>query len=169
MEGIPKALGKDNEAEREQRMDGQNEVFDIVGTYTCTVDSKGRVMIPAKFRHSIPSDLKNVVIITKSKDRCLNLYPLNHWRNVVMGKLAELKPSKMKKELSRYYSANSAQVNIDKAGRIAIPPKFLAELGNPKKVVIVGMLSYMEIWSPERYKRAEEEAVKTYMESDWEL
>jgi len=140
----------------------------FVGTYSCSVDKKGRIMIPAKFRHAIPNDLKDVLIISKSKDNCLDLYPLPHW-NRIINKLMDLRPGREKRDIIRFYSENSQQVGIDKAGRVALPPKFLEELGSPKQIIMVGMLTYMEIWSPEQYEAMAKTAKETFMKSEFEF
>jgi len=140
----------------------------FVGNYTCTLDSKGKIMVPAKFRHAIPSELKETLIVSKGKDRCLNLYPMSHW-NMIMKELSALPPGPKRRNLIRFYSDTSHQVNIDRSGRIAIPANYLEMLGKPKQVIVVGALTYMEIWDPGNYEKMKEEAAKTYMESDWEL
>ena len=59
-------------------------------------------------------------------------------------------------------------MNLDKAGRVAIPANFLSMISNPKKVIVIGALTYIEIWSPEDYEQVRNEALDTYNKGDWE-
>ena len=149
-------------------MEGFKSVNSFVGTYRCTVDKKGRIMIPARFRHAIPDELKDALILSKGKEECLELYPLPHW-NRIIERVMNMEPGKTKKNFIRFYSENSIQVGIDKAGRVALPPRFLEEIGSPKQIVIVGMLTYMELWAPEQYEVTAEAAEKAFRESDVEF
>ncbi len=124
-------------------------------------------MIPAKFRRMIPPDSGEILVLSKAKDKYLNLYPMDGW-NEIMNKLDERPAGPEKKALVRYYSDKSDTLSMDKAGRIAVPSEYLKLIGNPKKVVIIGALKYMEIWAEEDYGEVRKKAQETYLESDWE-
>ncbi len=140
----------------------------FLGNYDCTLDSKGRLMIPAKFRRQVAEDAGGFYVLSMGKEKCLNLYPLGEWNESVVRKLHDLPPGRRKRETIRFYSRKSITVNIDKAGRVALPTNFLEAIGSPKKVVVAGVLNYMEIWAPEEYVRASEEADRNFIEGDWE-
>jgi len=125
----------------------------FLGDFECALDSKGRMMIPAKFRHLVPEGTGGLYVITRGKENCLNLYPLNEWNEVVVARLHELPPGPEKRQFIRFFSRQSRTLNLDKSGRIAVPPGFLELIGNPKRVVVVGVLNYMEIWAPEDYEK----------------
>lgn len=139
----------------------------FVGRYKCTLDSKGRLMIPARFRRIIPADSGEMLVISRGQEKCLNLYPLSEW-NEVIGKLSSLPPGLKKRNLIRFYSDKSHSLNIDKSGRIAIPPDFIEMIGNSKKVVAIGALTYIEIWAEDDYDEIRKQALDTYLEGDWQ-
>jgi MraZ protein len=140
----------------------------FVGHFEYNVDSKGRLMIPVRFRRVIPADAADMLVLSKGKEACLNLYPLNEWNEVILKELSNLPPGPQKRNLIRYYSDKSIHVHLDKAGRVAIPAAFLSMIGNPKKVIVIGALSYMEIWAPQDYDNIRAEAHETYNKGDWE-
>jgi MraZ protein len=124
-------------------------------------------MIPAKFRRMIPEDGGEVLVVSKAKEKCLNLYPLSEW-NGVISRLHSLPPGPKKRNLIRFYSDKSQTLNLDKAGRVAIPAHFLAMIGKAKKVVVIGALTYLEIWAEKDYEEIRKQALDTYIEGDWE-
>lgn len=126
-------------------------------------------MIPARFRHLVPESSGGMYVISMSKDRCLNLYPLKEWDEVVVSKLHQLPPGPEKRQYVRFFSRKSRTLNLDKSGRIAIPSSFLDVIGNPKKVVVVGALNYMEIWAPEDYEDVSRKGDEVFLEGDWEI
>ncbi|UCF06677.1 MAG: hypothetical protein JSV33_06540 [bacterium] len=139
-----------------------------LGYFECKLDAKGRLMIPARFRHLVSSDTGGVYVISMGKERCLNLFSIKEWDEVILSKLHELPPGPEKRKYIRFFSTKSLTLNIDKAGRIAIPAHFLEAIGNPKTVVVVGILNYMEIWAPEDYNKAQQEVDEAFIEGDWE-
>ncbi|MBN1884972.1 MAG: division/cell wall cluster transcriptional repressor MraZ [Candidatus Krumholzibacteriota bacterium] len=139
----------------------------FVGSFTCTLDAKGRIMIPARFRRLLPTDSGEVLVLSKGKEQCLNLFPSAEWERVIE-RLENLPPGQKKRNLIRFYSDKSQTVNLDKAGRVAISPPFLSLIDNPRRVVVIGALTYMEIWSEESYEQVRGEALDTYLDGDWE-
>lgn len=139
----------------------------FVGSFTCTLDTKGRIMVPARFRRLLPTDSGEVLVISKGKEQCLNLYPSAEWEQVI-GRLENLPPGPKKRNLIRFYSDKSQTVNLDKAGRVAIPAPFLELIDGPRKVIVIGALTYMEIWSEEDYEQVRNDALETYLDGDWE-
>lgn len=125
-------------------------------------------MIPAKFRHIVPEASGGMYVISMGKEKCLNLYPLEEWNETVVSKLHELPSGPEKRQYIRFYSRKSRTLNVDKSGRIAIPAVFLEGLGNPKKVVVVGVLNYMEIWTPEDFRKMSASGDEAFLEGDWE-
>ncbi len=140
----------------------------FLGNFDCTLDSKGRLMIPARFRRLVSETLGNIFVLSMGKERCLNLYPLREWDEVVVKKLHELPPGPEKRQYIRFYSRKSRTVEMDKSGRIAVPAAFIESIGNPGKVVVVGVLDYMEIWAPEDHRKMSMEGDDAFLEGDWE-
>lgn len=120
------------------------------GRFEHTVDSKGRVSIPAKFRDLLAEKYDDRVILTNF-DRCLVAYPYEEWRVLEerVGSLSMVK--KEVKAFQRFFISGATECPIDKLGRILIPPTLrdYAQLG--RNVVFAGMLRKFEIWSKERW------------------
>ena len=120
------------------------------GRFEHSVDSKGRVSIPAKFRELLTEKCDDRLIVTNF-DRCLVAYPYEEWR-VLEDRVSSL--SMVKKEVKafqRFFISGATECPIDKLGRILVPPTLrdYAQLG--KNVVFAGMLRKFEIWSKERW------------------
>jgi MraZ protein len=107
-------------------------------------------------------------VISMGKERCLNLYPFNEWNEAVVSKLHDLPPGPEKRNYIRFYSNKSRTLNLDKSGRVAIPVQMLEALGSPRKVMVVGVLNYIEIWSIEDYEKVSREADGIFQDGEWE-
>lgn len=130
------------------------------GRFEHTIDSKGRVSIPAKFRELLAEKYDERLIITNF-DRCLVAYPYEEWR-VLEERISSL--SIVKKEVKafqRFFISGAVECPIDKLGRVLIPPTLRSYAQLEKNVVFAGMLKRFEIWSKERWveeiKRSEED------------
>ena len=129
------------------------------GRFEHTIDPKGRVSIPAKFRALLSEKYDDRIIITNF-DRCLVAYPYEEWRSVEekIGSLSMVK--KEVKAFQRFFISGAAECPIDKLGRVLIPPTLRAYALLEKEVVLAGMGKMFELWSRERWteeiKRAEE-------------
>ena len=120
------------------------------GRFEHTIDSKGRVSIPAKFREILAEKYDERVMITNF-DRCLVAYPCDEWKNMEE-KMSSL--SMVKKEaraFQRFFVSAAVECPIDKLGRILIPPPLRSYAQLEKDVVFSGMLKKFEIWSRERF------------------
>ncbi len=140
----------------------------FLGDFECTIDAKGRLMVPAKFRHLVPETSAGMYVISMGKEKCLNLYPVNEWNEVVVSELHKLPPGPEKRNYIRFYSKKSRTLNLDKSGRVAIPSVMLEVLGNPRKVMVVGVLNYIEIWSVEDYEKVSSDVEDTFLGGEWE-
>ncbi len=121
----------------------------FIGEYNHTVDGKGRVSLPARFRE----DLKDDFYITRGMDNCLFIYDKDEWTKMDE-KIRSLKLTKRAaRDFSRLFYAGAMEINFDKQGRILIPPH-LREFGKIEKdVVIVGVSSRIEIWSKDNWDK----------------
>jgi len=139
----------------------------LIGAYGCTLDAKGRLKVPAQFRRLIPDELFQTLVISKGKERCLNLYTQDEY-DKSLSDLATRPPGAERRDLQRFYSIKSKQLKVDGAGRVAIPSDFLAMIDNVKDVVVLGALSYLEIWKAEDFEELSKRSEETYLKSDFE-
>lgn len=119
----------------------------FMGEYNHTIDAKGRIIVPSKFRET----LGDTFVLTLGLDGCLFVYPNDEWKGFLT-KLNGLPGSKEARQLQRYFLAGATECEIDKQGRILIPTKLRTAAGLDKEVVFVGVLSKIELWSKERWE-----------------
>jgi len=142
----------------------------FIGEYEYALDNKGRINIPAKFRKAISPEANDTMIITLSREKCLDVYPIDVWQERIVKKLSDFSEmDKTQRQLTSVIGANSVDSVIDKQGRIAIPPKLLnyAELGT--KVLVVGAFNRIELWNPEIRKKYLDEAANVLEDVDRKL
>lgn len=121
----------------------------FIGEYTHNVDEKGRLALPAKFRH----DLIDGAVVTRGLDNCLFLYTKKEWEKLA-GKLANLPISQANsRAFSRLMLAGAMDVELDKQGRVILP-EYLRQFASVKKTVIIaGLYSRLEIWDEENWEK----------------
>ena len=105
-----------------------------MGTYDHSIDAKGRVIVPAKFRE----ELGDSFVVTLGLDGCLFVYPQEDWEDFVK-QLRELPGSKEARKLQRYFMAGAASCELDKQGRVLIDQKLREHAGLDKEVVLAGV------------------------------
>lgn len=122
----------------------------FMGEYNHTIDAKGRVIVPSKFRETLGEEF----VVTKGLDGCLFVYDNNEWA-AFEEKLKSLPiTNKDARAFVRFFLSGAASVEVDKQGRILLPGSLrdFAEL--QKDVVLIGVGSRIEIWSRERWEGA---------------
>jgi len=121
----------------------------FIGEYNYTIDNKGRVNIPAKFRKVLAEEAENTFIITQGRHQCLDVYPLDVFQEKIVNKINEFSESN---DAHRYYTSikgsNSTDSQLDKQGRIAISQKLLEYAGITKDILIIGAFHRIELWDP---------------------
>lgn len=119
--------------------------------YNHTLDPKGRVIIPSKWRETLGDEF----VISKGMDACLHIYANEAWEEFER-KLSELPLNDERaRRVVRYFLAGAAQVETDKQGRILIPSELrsFAGMDEDNEVVMVGMVNHIELWSRSRYEK----------------
>ena len=119
----------------------------FMGEYNHTVDAKGRLIIPSRFRE----ELKNEFIVTKGLDGCLFVFPGNEWQ-IFEEKLKALPlTNKNARQFSRFFVAGATPCELDRQGRILVPQTLREFAGLEKDVVLTGNLNRIEVWSKEKW------------------
>lgn len=114
----------------------------FIGEYRHTIDDKGRLAIPVKFR----GDLEHGAIVTRGLDGCLYVYTASEWQKLA-DKLAALPMSQSKaRAFARLMLAGAMDVETDKQGRIVLPEYLRKFAGLKKDAVIAGLYNHLEIW-----------------------
>lgn len=119
----------------------------FIGEYQHTIDKKGRIIMPSKFREDLGSDF----IMTKGLDNCLFVYSNSEWE-VLEGKLRSLPlTNKDARAFVRFFFAGATECTLDKQGRILIPNNLREHAKLTKDAVIIGVAARIEIWSKEEW------------------
>lgn len=130
----------------------------LIGEYQHTVDSKGRIIIPSKFR----DDLGDEFVITKGLDSCLFIYAQDEWKRVE-DKLKTLPlTNRDARAFIRFFFSGASECNLDKQGRILIPSNLREHSKLDKEAVIIGVSTRLEIWSKEQWNTYTDEDNLSY-------
>ena len=131
----------------------------FIGTHLQTVDPKGRIVLPARFKRLLTPTDQDTLVLTGGRENCLLLYPLGEWT-----RLAEildgLPKSEAKRDAIRTISDNTTELELDANSRITVPREFLDKVGIEREVALVGQLRYIEIWARASYEQGSEKRVQ---------
>ena len=129
----------------------------FMGEYNHTIDAKGRLIIPSKFRELLGEEF----VLTKGLDGCLSIYPMDEW-NAFEEKLRALPlTNKNARTFTRFFVAGATNCELDKQGRILLPAVLREFADITRDAVLVGVGSRVEIWSKDRW-----EGTVTYQDMD---
>jgi MraZ protein len=124
----------------------------FLGEYQYTIDDKGRLTIPAKFRRPLAGGL----VVTRGLDRNLAVYPLDTWSGLVE-KVNQLPYGDLQaRRFRRLVFSGASDAELDKQGRVNIPSYLLDYGVISKDVMVVGMHNFIELWSPEEWQTERE-------------
>lgn len=123
----------------------------FLGRFQHAVDAKGRLAVPARFRHGLESGS----VITRGAERCLVIYPQDAW-NALRGSLAELPIADPNaRAFRRFLFAEASEIELDGQGRIMLSISQRAHAMIEQSAVVVGMDAVIEIWSVARWAEIE--------------
>lgn len=115
----------------------------FIGEYQHTLDDKGRIIIPSKFRE----ELGEVFVMTKGLDNCLFVYPKSEWI-ILEDKLKTLPlTNRDARAFVRFFFSGASECVLDKQGRVLVPPNLREHSKLDKEAVVIGVSTRMEIWS----------------------
>jgi len=125
----------------------------FIGEYSYTIDEKGRLSVPVKFR----PELELGCIVTRGLDHCLWVYSVNEWQKLA-AKIAELPlTQKDARSFSRLMLAGAMDLKLDKMGRVNLPQYLADYAGIKNKVVVTGVYNRLEIWPQEEWETFKKE------------
>lgn len=121
------------------------------GRFEYTIDPKGRVNVPARFREQLAESGQESVVITNYQN-CIYAYPAGEWERIEQKLAANVSSVNRKKNaFVRFFLGGAVEVAPDKQGRILIPPSLRGYAGLERDVVMIGMPNRFEIWDRERW------------------
>lgn len=119
----------------------------FIGEYSHSIDNKGRLAVPAKFR----KELAVGAVVTRGIDDCLFLYSMKEWK-VLAEKLATLPISrKNTRAFSRLMLAGAMDVQLDRQGRVILPDYLRKYASLKKKIIIAGLFNRLEVWDETKW------------------
>jgi MraZ protein len=138
-------------------------VINIIGTYECKADAKGRVMFPSALKKQLQKVIGEGFVIKRSVfNTCLEIHPMNEW-NEVLGQVNKLNRFvKKNNDFIRSYMAGLKVVEVDGSGRFLIPKDLLAFAGLEKEIVLSSSVNMIEIWDKIRYESSVSETLKDF-------
>jgi len=132
----------------------------FTGEYAYSLDSKGRVNIPAKFRQVLSEDNENTFVIARGMDPCIWVYPLAQWKEIETNLRSLSSLSKIHRTFVRNTARYASPSTYDKQGRITLTPSLIEYAGLEKDALIIGMVNKMEIWNPVQLDKIDNETIK---------
>jgi MraZ protein len=134
-------------------------VINLIGTYECKADAKGRLMFSSAFKKQLSSVLQEGFVIKRAVFQpCLELYPMNEW-NLMMEKINKLNRFlKKNNDFIRRFTAGVKIVDVDASGRILITKDLCDFAGIQKQVVMSSSVNIIEIWDKDKYEKAIDDA-----------
>ena len=132
----------------------------FMGEYQHTIDSKGRMIVPAKFREGLGEQF----VLTRGLDQCLFGYPMSEWK-LIEEKLKALPLTKKDaRAFTRFFFSGATECELDKQGRINIASPLLNYAKLEKECVVIGVSNRIELWSKEIWEQYVEEQEDSFAE-----
>nr|WP_294936127.1 division/cell wall cluster transcriptional repressor MraZ [uncultured Flavobacterium sp.] len=126
----------------------------IIGTYECKIDAKGRLMMPAPLKKQLPSLESGFVLKRSVFDKCVELWPKSEW-DVMMLKINKLNRFvKKNNDFIRKFMAGVKMVDVDDAGRLLITKDLIDFAGISKDLVLTSKVNIIEIWDKDLYEQS---------------
>lgn len=119
----------------------------FMGEYSHSIDAKGRLIIPSKFREQLGEEF----VLTKGLDGCLFVFPNDEWKSFEEKLRALPLTNKSARTFSRFFVAGATSCELDKQGRILVPATLREFAGLEKDVVLTGSINRIEVWSKEKW------------------
>lgn len=128
-------------------------MIQFLGEYECTIDAKGRFLLPAAIKKQLPDSDASQFVINRGFEKCLTLYPLQSWQPIFdqISKLNDFDPKV--REFRRYFFNGATHVELDTAGRILLPKNLVEHASLQKDIVLVSALNKIEIWDKQQYQQ----------------
>lgn len=135
-------------------------MLNLIGTYECKIDAKGRLMLPQAFKKQLAPVLQEGFVLKRAVfQKCLELYPIAEW-NALSQKVNNLNRfNKKNDEFIRRFNAGVKPVEVDATGRILVSKDLSIFAGLKKEIVVNAAINILEIWDKDLYEKAIDDAV----------
>ena len=138
-------------------------MLNLLGTYDCKADVKGRVMVPASLKKQLAAVAASGFVIKRAVFQpCLELYPMEEWEKLMekMGGLNRF--NRKNNDFIRRFTAGVRMIEMDASGRINIPKDLMLFAGIGKELVVSSAINIVEIWDKQKYEQAIDDAANDF-------
>jgi MraZ protein len=132
----------------------------FLGEYSHSLDEKGRVVMPSKFRPG----LDDGCVVTKGQERCIYVFPMDRWEEESSKVLKLPRTDRRARNFSRSFFASASDQALDRQGRVQIPESLRRYAGLEKDLTVVGVADRIEVWAADTWRTVAQEADAYYSE-----
>lgn len=130
----------------------------FIGQYQHSIDGKGRVIMPARFRER----LSDTFVVTRGLDECLFIYTMDRWHRL-MGHMESLHFTRRDhRSFTRFFFSGASEGQLDSQGRFLVPPHLREYASLEKDLVIIGVSDRIEVWAAACWEAYSEEAAQSF-------
>lgn len=138
-------------------------MLNLIGTYDCKADVKGRVMVPADLKKQLAPVSASGFVIKRAVFRpCLELYPMAEWQKLMEKMSALNRFNRKNNDFIRRFTAGVRTVEMDSTGRLNIPKDLMSFAGIGKELVVTSAINIIEIWDKQKYEQAIDDAASDF-------
>ncbi len=125
----------------------------LIGEYACTLDAKGRFLIPSALRKQLPENEQTEFVLNKGLDQCLMMYPAKVWQQE-LEKIQSLNMYETQnRTFARIFLSGAVEISLDSSDRMLIPKNLMEKAGLTKDIILLAQLDRIEIWDKEVYEK----------------
>ena len=138
-------------------------LINLIGTYECKVDAKGRLMISSAFKKQLAPVLQEGFVVKRAVFQpCLELYPMQEWNKVMLKINGLNRFIKKNNDFIRRFTAGVKEVELDSSGRLLIPKDLCHYAGIKKQIVLSSAINIIEIWDKDSYEKSIDDTVMDF-------
>tara|TARA_B100000745_G_scaffold258607_1_gene181835 strand:+ start:439 stop:969 length:531 start_codon:yes stop_codon:yes gene_type:complete len=141
----------------------KKKLINLIGTYECKSDAKGRIMLPSSLKKQLSSVMQDGFVIKRSVfNNCLEMYPMKEWDTMAAQVNQLNRFIKKNIDFIRSYMSGLKVVEADGNGRILIPKNLIVFAGIDKEIVLTASVNVIEIWDKLQYEETIKSTLKDF-------
>ena len=138
-------------------------MINLIGTYECKADAKGRLMISSAFKKQLSPILQEGFVLKRAVFQpCLELYPMQEWNEVMLKVNSLNRFVKKNNDFIRRFTAGLRVIELDASGRLLIPKDLCQFAGIKKQIVLSSAINIIEIWDKDNYEKTIDDATTDF-------
>tara|TARA_B100000768_G_scaffold182015_1_gene208444 strand:- start:14978 stop:15445 length:468 start_codon:yes stop_codon:yes gene_type:complete len=138
-------------------------LINLIGTYECKADAKGRLMISSAFKKQLSPILQEGFVLKRAVFQpCLELYPMQEWNEVMLKVNSLNRFVKKNNDFIRRFTAGVRVIELDASGRLLIPKDLCQFAGIKKQIVLSSAINIIEIWDKDNYEKTIDDATTDF-------